>query len=347
MSGITALSESHPCFIGEFGAEYTVSSDTDLVDWQMTVMDQAGIHYVMHWLRPDGTFMYVYNDFSPTTTGQKLIDHMQSYEGTTHYLTINSSTGGSTNPTSGVYNYTTGALAEVTANASAGYSFDHWILDGLQAGADNPISVPMCKNHTLEPVFTEEFSWSTSFETGNFSECTGVLHDGVFSADVITTDPKSGSFHADFVSTSQYGYSCGYKTFTDQSNVTMTFQVRFVEGYADTDGSWLSYGALANNAYGESAAVIIKNVGGQLYWGLFVNGAIYLEAAPSSINTSTYYQVELVRDTNGLQQLSVNNVLKVQQTISLSYNANIATFGIDFNTGKSVRIYIDDVAVFT
>ncbi|XHH08964.1 MAG: cellulase family glycosylhydrolase [Candidatus Bathyarchaeia archaeon] len=347
MSGIVSLAENHPCFIGEFGAEYTVSSDTDVVDWQMTVMDNAGIHYVMHWLRPDGPFMYVFSDFSPTTAGQVLIDHMIAYQGNTHYLTINSATGGSTTPLQGVYNYTAGILAEITANASEDYSFDHWILDGLNAATDNPITVPMCLNHTLTPVFTADYSWSTGFESGNFSECTGVLYDGVYSADVVTTNPKTGIYHANFVSTSQYGYSCGYKTFSDRANVTLRFQISFVEGYADTDGSWLSYGALANSGNGESVAIVIKNVGGQLYWGLFVNGEIYLETAASNINSSTYYQVELVRNVNGLQQLYVDDVLKAQQTTVLSYGADIATFGVDFNTGKSVRVYIDDVFLFT
>jgi hypothetical protein len=347
MSGIVSLAANHPCFMGEFGAEYTVSTDVDIVDWQMTVMDNAGIHYVMHWLRPEGPFMYVYSDFTPTAAGQILIEHMQAYEGTTHYLTISSGTGGSTNPTTGVYNYTAGALAEVCANASEGYSFDHWVLDGFNAGANNTISVPMCSNHTLEPVFIADFFWTTGFEMGNFSECTGVFYGGTYSADVVTTKPRSGSYHAQFISTSQNGYSCGYKTFSDRSNITMTFYIQFVEGYADTDGSWISYGALANSVNGESVAVIIKNVGGQLYWGLFVNGAIYLEASHSSVNSSVYYQVKLVRNVNCLQQLYVDNVLKVQQTSSLAYGADLATFGVDWNTGKSIRVYVDDVLLFS
>ncbi len=94
-------------------------------------------------------------------------------------------------------------------------------------------------------------------------------------------------------------------------------------------------------------AVIIKNVGGQLYWGLFVNGAIYLEASHSSVNSSVYYQVKLVRNVNCLQQLYVDNVLKVQQTSSLAYGADLATFGVDWNTGKSIRVYVDDVLLFS
>jgi hypothetical protein len=346
MSGIVSLSKTRPCFIGEFGAEYTVPSDVNVVDWQMTVMDNAGISYVMHWLRPDGAFMYVNDNFSPTAAGQVLINHMQPYDGRSHYLTISNGAGGSISPSRGVYRYNTGALARVTARANSGYVFDHWVLDGLNYSADNPVYVPMCRNHTLQPVFVTRLSWSTSFETGNFNQCTGVLHQGTYSANVTTTNPKTGKYHADFVSSSQNGYSCGYKTFTDRSRVRMTFQIRFVEGYADTNGSWLSYGALANSANGESESVIIQNVGGKLYWGINVNGVIYLASSSSTINTNRYYKVELVRNINGLQQLYIDNALKVQQTINLFYGANIATFGVDFNTGKAVRVYIDDVSVF-
>ncbi len=346
MSGIVILAKNYPCFIGEFGAEYTVPSDVNVVNWQMTVMDNAGIHYVMHWKRPDGAFRYVNNDFSPTAAGQVLINHMKAYDGNTHLLTVINGRGGSVSLIRGVYTYNTGALVKVTAKANSGYLFDHWILDGLNYSAENPVNVSMCRNHTLQPVFTAKLSWSTGFETRNFRECTGVLHQGTYSATVVNTNPKTGRYHANFVSTSQNGYSCAYKVFSDRSNVRMTFQIRFVTGYADTNGSWLSYGALANSANGESVKVIIQNVDGQLYWGLQINGVTYLASSASNISASRYYKVELVRNMNGLQQLYIDNGLKVQQTNNLLYGANIATFGVDFNTGKSVRVYVDSVTIF-
>jgi hypothetical protein len=346
MSPIVILSKTYPCFVGEFGAEYSVASDVNVVNWQMTVMDNAGISYVMHWLRPEGAFMYVNNVFTPTAAGQALISHMQAYDGATHKLTIINGRSGSVIPTRGVYTYNTGALAKVTAKANSGYLFDHWILDGLNYSAENPVNISMCKNHTLQPVFISRLSWSTGFESRSFRDCTGVLHQGTYSATVTSAYPKSGRYNANFVSTSQNGYSCAYKVFTDRSSVKMTFQIRFVEGYADTSGSWLSYGALSNRANGEPVKVIIQNVGGQLYWGLQVNGVNYLASSASNISSSRYYKVELDRSTNGLQQLYIDNLLKVQQTSILLYGANMATFGVDFNTGKSVRVYVDNVSVF-
>ena len=271
---------------------------------------------------------------------------MKAYDGNTHLLTVINGRGGSVSPTRGVYTYNTGALVKVTAKANSGYLFDHWILDGLNYSAENPVNIAMCSNHTLQPVFIQKLRWTTGFETRNFRDCTGVLHQGTYSATVTSTNPKAGRYNANFVSTSQNGYSCAYKVFTDRSNVRMTFQIRFVEGYADTDGSWLSYGALANRANGESVKVIIQNVDGQLYWGLQINGVNNLALSASNISASRYYKVELVRNINGLQQLYIDNVLKVQQTNNLLYGANMATFGVDFNTGKSVRVYVDSVTVF-
>ena len=63
-----------------------------------------------------------------------------------------------------------------------------------------------------------------------------------------------------------------------------------------------------------------------------------MPAATTKLNSS--------ENINGLQQLYIDNVLKVQQNNNLFYGANIATFGVDFNTGKAVRVYVDDVAVF-
>ncbi len=72
----------------------------------------------------------------------------------TYTLTITSTTGGTTNPAPGTYTYPSGSYAEVTAIPSANYFFDHWILDGSDAGSSNPLSVYMNANHSLQAVFS-------------------------------------------------------------------------------------------------------------------------------------------------------------------------------------------------
>lgn len=78
---------------------------------------------------------------------------------TAHYaktftLTIESTTGGSTTPTPGTYNFNENSTVQVTAIPNTGYALDHWELDGINVGSANPYAVLMDKNHNLKSVFT-------------------------------------------------------------------------------------------------------------------------------------------------------------------------------------------------
>jgi hypothetical protein len=70
----------------------------------------------------------------------------------TYYLTITSAAGGTTSPLPGTYNYTEGSSLNVTAIPNPGYSFDYWLLDGEEK-TENPITIIMDANHTLEAVY--------------------------------------------------------------------------------------------------------------------------------------------------------------------------------------------------
>jgi len=72
----------------------------------------------------------------------------------THQLTMTSTERGATDPSSGTYTYVNGTVANVTAIPQAGYSFDYWLLDG-EVRTENPISILMDMNHTLEAFFTD------------------------------------------------------------------------------------------------------------------------------------------------------------------------------------------------
>ena len=72
----------------------------------------------------------------------------------THQLSISSTSGGTTNPTPGTYNYSYGSSVTVTASANAGHRFAAWKLDGVNAGNDNPITVTMDSDHTLKAYFS-------------------------------------------------------------------------------------------------------------------------------------------------------------------------------------------------
>jgi len=72
----------------------------------------------------------------------------------TYQLTIQTTTGGTTNPAPGAYTHNAGASVPVTAVLDVNYKLDHWELDGSNYGSANPYTVLMDNNHALKAVFT-------------------------------------------------------------------------------------------------------------------------------------------------------------------------------------------------
>jgi len=70
-------------------------------------------------------------------------------------LTIIANVGGTTDPPPGTYNHTNGTTVDVTAVPDIGYSFDYWLLDG-ELKTENPITILMDSNHTLEAYFIDD-----------------------------------------------------------------------------------------------------------------------------------------------------------------------------------------------
>jgi hypothetical protein len=68
-------------------------------------------------------------------------------------LAINAADGGTTNPSPGIYTYGYGQNVTVTATPNGGGSLKYWVVDGQNVN-ENPITVQMTQDHTLQPVFT-------------------------------------------------------------------------------------------------------------------------------------------------------------------------------------------------
>jgi len=74
--------------------------------------------------------------------------------GTINKLTITSTPEGATNPLPGTHYYVEGDSVDITAIPNSGYSFQYWLLDG-ENKTENPITVIMDTNHTLEAFFVD------------------------------------------------------------------------------------------------------------------------------------------------------------------------------------------------
>ena len=84
----------------------------------------------------------------------------------TYTLTITATTGGTTNPAPGTHTYSSGTTVDVTATPNAGYRFDHWVLNGSDAGSTNPISLLMDRNRSLQAVFAETHTLTIGVSQG-------------------------------------------------------------------------------------------------------------------------------------------------------------------------------------
>jgi len=93
---------------------------------------------------------------NPITITMNAAFSTQAYYNATapYVLTITTTSGGTTNPSPGAYNYTSGQNVQVTAIANSGYILDHWEYDGTNVSAsNNPYTVTMNTNHNLKAVF--------------------------------------------------------------------------------------------------------------------------------------------------------------------------------------------------
>jgi hypothetical protein len=74
---------------------------------------------------------------------------------TTQYqLTITVSGSGSTSPGPGTTTHDEGSMVSVDAQPSAGWTLDHWELDGVNVGTADPYTVTIDTDHALLAVFT-------------------------------------------------------------------------------------------------------------------------------------------------------------------------------------------------
>lgn len=62
---------------------------------------------------------------------------------------------GSTNPTPATYIYEETVEIPVTAIPEQGWSLSHWVLDGVDIGAENPYTINMDRGHRIKAVFIE------------------------------------------------------------------------------------------------------------------------------------------------------------------------------------------------
>ena len=84
--------------------------------------------------------------------------------GVATFLTLTSTSGGTTSPVPNTYMFLNKSEVSVTALPDPGYDLNGWELDGVNMSAVNPLNVTMDVNHTLRAVFLPHISvtWTVS-----------------------------------------------------------------------------------------------------------------------------------------------------------------------------------------
>lgn len=190
--------------------QHTILSPTDTRLWALTIMnnyvyavsDQTGIIVLNSTLQKTGNFNFGGLANTITSYNGTLIVG-ERYSQTIYFvsvpmlggetLSINATEGGATNPAIGDHVYAKNTNITVTATANANCIFSNWVLDGVNA-TENPITILMDTNHTLQAVFTHLTCTLviTEMEGGTTTPAPGTHIYNIGSSVSVTATPNEG-----------------------------------------------------------------------------------------------------------------------------------------------------------
>jgi len=160
-------------------------------------------------------------------------------------LTITSTEDGTTDPLPGTYNYQTGSSVNITAIPSIGYSFDYWLLDGEER-TENPTTVIMDANYTLEAVFVDDISPEISAPVQEPPENVTAYQNVTVTANV--TETGSGLYNI----TLWYSTNNG-TTWAPLNMVEVSTNIYQTTIPRHENGTWVTYKIVAYDNNGNSA----------------------------------------------------------------------------------------------
>jgi len=234
------------------------------------------------------------------------------------FLTISSSTGGTTNPGTGVWNYTYGSTVTVQESPSSGATFSGWYLDGTYMGTTTSLTVTMNQDHQVNAFFAG----------GNNTTPTPTPT----SMPAPTPNPNLLSPILQFYCTS----STSYSTFNIEIQGVLEYNgsglvdagVYF--SYSVTNGAtWQDFAYVETGYYGNFSAVWMPSASGD-----YVIRAVYFGDSVYSAETSTV-NFELTPLEN--QNQNVFSVVSNSTVSSLAFDSSTdsLSFGVSGPSGTT------------
>jgi parallel beta-helix repeat protein len=152
-------------------------------------------------------------------------------------ITSSSTTGGTTYPAPGSYEYLQGQTVLVQAINHTGYYLDHWELDTVNVGVLNPASVLMNATHVLKAVFAKTPGLTSNITITNVTSQKHVIFQN-FNGTVTVTVQNGGEYFESFNVT----------LYANTSEITMFSDVTLDVGNSTTlTFTWNTTGLLKGN----------------------------------------------------------------------------------------------------
>jgi hypothetical protein len=245
----------------------------------------------------------------------------------------------------------------VSASSASGWQFSYWILDGVNVGNTNPMSLTMNGAHTIQAVFSalSGLIFSDNFDSNSFNSWTGRGTTTGETISTVNTPIHTGSYSACFTSNGGLGteYARCYKEFSSSTEIYARGYFYVAQsGIKNNDNRFYMLAAFSGS--NSLAYAGWKQTNGVTKWCLVVksgsNTLFYYSTAVCSLNK--WYCVELhwkSGTTTGVAELYVDGV-KICSANGLNTAkigvASRAHFGLPYlyNCG-STRVYADDCVV--
>lgn len=238
----------------------------------------------------------------------------------------------------------------------------------------NPLSVDNCRNllfykqmtkliHILKPNFPHFLQmwvslyfttvFSDGFESNDFTAWSDITQsDGT--AVVEAVNPHHGTYNGKFTITVAGGNANCYKLFDATAIAYYRFYIKILTGIPIGENSgYLRIGLIRNNAGAQANNIIELHITydvatSRTQWGVDIGGSGYVESSSSNPTTGIWYCVEILRDnTNDLEKVWIDGVLKISQTVALTGDADLIRCGIFYTNVISAASVVCDCVVIS
>ena len=274
---------------------------------------------------------------------------------TENNLAIQVEGSGSTNPSVGIHQYTTGSNVKVTATPITGWAFDNWVVDGSNAGNSNPKSLTMNSNNTLVAVFTKLNMYTVAVSTvgqGTVSKNPNQATYVSGSTVQLTATPATGWVFASWSGGLSGTTNPASLTVNGNKTVTATFtQITHTITASAGSGGSISPSGSVSVAQGANKAFTITASTGYQVSSVLVDG--------SSVGAVTSYTFSNVQATHTISvtftqikytitaSAGSGGSISPSGSVVVNYGSNQA-FTITANTGYHiVAVLVDGVSVGT